>query len=71
VAFSGLLAYGISFMDGVGNYAGGRWIFIFQGIAAVLVAIAAFFTLYDFPEAANFLAAEERAFMVWRLKYQG
>lgn len=24
-AFSGLLAYGISFMDGVGNLAGWRW----------------------------------------------
>jgi MFS family permease len=29
-AFSGLLAYGISFMDGVGGQAGWRWIFILE-----------------------------------------
>lgn len=27
-AFGGILAYGIHFMNGVGNYAGWRWIFI-------------------------------------------
>jgi hypothetical protein len=36
----------------------------------VLVAIAAYFTLHDFPETASFLTEEERAFVVWRLKYQ-
>jgi hypothetical protein len=29
-AFSGLLAYGISFMDGVGHLQGWRWIFIIE-----------------------------------------
>ena len=37
----------------------------------VIVAILAFFTLYDFPETASFLTEEERAFVVFRLKYQG
>jgi hypothetical protein len=37
----------------------------------VLVAILAFFCLYDFPETAGFLTEEERAFVVFRLKYQG
>lgn len=31
----------------------------------------AFFCLYDFPETAGFLTEEERAFVVFRLKYQG
>jgi MFS family permease len=35
------------------------------------VAILAIFTLYDFPETASFLTEEERAFVVFRLKYQG
>lgn len=48
-----------------------RWIFILEGILTVLVAVLAFFTLYDFPETAGFLTEEERAFVVWRLKYQG
>jgi len=70
-AFSGLLAFGISKMDGVGGQEGWRWIFILEGIATVLIAVLAFFVLHDFPETATFLTEEERAFVVYRLKYQG
>jgi MFS family permease len=70
-AFSGLLAYGIAHMDGVGGLEGWRWIFVLEGILTVVVAVLAFFTLYDFPETASFLTEEERAFVVYRLKYQG
>ncbi|KAH8726485.1 major facilitator superfamily domain-containing protein [Phaeosphaeriaceae sp. PMI808] len=69
-AFSGLLAFGIAHMDGVGNLEGWRWIFILEGILTVVVAIIAYFTLCDFPETATFLTEEERAFVVYRLKYQ-
>jgi MFS family permease len=69
-AFSGLLAFGIAHMDGVGNLAGWRWIFILEGLLTVIVAVIAYFTLYDFPETASFLTEEERAFVVYRLKYQ-
>jgi hypothetical protein len=58
-------------MDGVGGYEGWRWIFILEGIATVLVAAAAFFLIYDFPDTASFLTEEERAWVVHRLKYQG
>lgn len=37
----------------------------------MLAAVAAFFLLHDFPETAKFLTEEERAFVVFRLKYQG
>lgn len=70
-AFSGLLAYGISFMDGVGNLAGWRWIFILEGMATVIVAVIAYFVLVDYPETASFLTVEERAFVTYRLKYGG
>lgn len=70
-AFSGLLAFGIAKMDGVGGLEGWRWIFILEGIATVIVAVMSFFLLYDFPETASFLTEEERAFVVFRLKYQG
>ncbi|KAF2224852.1 major facilitator superfamily domain-containing protein [Elsinoe ampelina] len=70
-AFSGLLAYGISFMDGVGNLEGWRWIFILEGIATVLVAFIAFYTLYDYPQTAPFLTIEERIFIVHRLNFDG
>ncbi|KAH8681910.1 MFS nicotinic acid transporter Tna1 [Xylariales sp. PMI_506] len=68
-AFSGLLAFAISKMDGVGGLAGWRWIFILEGMVTVLVAVASFFLLYDFPETATFLTEEERAFVVFRLRY--
>ncbi|WEW56546.1 hypothetical protein PRK78_001992 [Emydomyces testavorans] len=58
-------------MDGVGGYAGWRWIFILEGLCTVLVAAIAFFTIYDFPETAPFLTEREREFVVHRLKYQG
>jgi hypothetical protein len=40
-------------------------------MAQVVVALAAFFILHDFPETATFLTEEERAFVIFRLKYQG
>lgn len=70
-AFSGLLAYGIAHMDGVGGLGGWRWIFILEGILTVVVACLVYLMLYDFPETATFLTEAERAFVVYRLKYQG
>lgn len=45
--------------------------FILEGLLTVIVAIMAFYFLYDFPETASFLTEEERRFVVWRLRYQG
>ncbi|KAL2200817.1 major facilitator superfamily domain-containing protein [Corynascus similis CBS 632.67] len=70
-AFSGLLAFAIGKMDGIGGLHGWQWIFILEGIATVIVAAIAFFALFDFPETATFLTEEERAFVIYRLKYQG
>ncbi|TKA62140.1 hypothetical protein B0A49_09075, partial [Cryomyces minteri] len=71
-AFSGLLAYGIAHMNGVAGLRGWSLSLTSQkGILTVLVACAAYFVLYDFPETASFLTTEERAFVVYRLKYQG
>lgn len=69
-AFSGLLAFAIAKMDGVAGLEGWRWIFILEGIVTVVAAVLAFFILQDFPETATFLTEEERAFVVFRLKYQ-
>lgn len=41
-----------------------------EGLLTVIVAVVAYFVLYDFPETAGFLTEEERAFVVYRLKYQ-
>ena len=37
----------------------------------VVVAVIAFFIMYDFPDTAGFLSIEERAWCAHRLKYQG
>jgi sugar phosphate permease len=70
-AFSGLLAYAIAKMHGVGGLNGWQWIFILEGLLTVVVAICAFFILQDFPDTAGFLTVEEKAWVVHRLKYQG
>lgn len=59
-AFSGLLAYAIHYMDGVGNLASWRWIFILEGIATVLLSSLIFIFLPDDPTRSKWLTASER-----------
>ncbi|ODQ59502.1 hypothetical protein WICANDRAFT_32532 [Wickerhamomyces anomalus NRRL Y-366-8] len=67
-AFSGLLAFAIAKMNGVGGYEGWRWIFIIEGLLTIVVAICSYFLLYDYPETASFFTERERKFVIWRLK---
>ncbi|KAB8238975.1 major facilitator superfamily domain-containing protein [Aspergillus alliaceus] len=69
-AFSGILAYAIAKMDGVGGYAGWRWIFILEGLLTVVVAFIAPFFIHDFPETATFLTDEEREYVLHMLQSQ-
>ncbi|KAF8625350.1 hypothetical protein AX15_005428 [Amanita polypyramis BW_CC] len=69
-AFSGLLAYGISFMSGVGGRLGWSWIFILEGLATIIIGFIAFFVLVDFPVSAKFLTPEERAFVIYQKKLE-
>ncbi|KAF9483280.1 MFS general substrate transporter [Pholiota conissans] len=68
-AFSGLLAFAISFMSGTQGLLGWSWIFILEGIATVAVGLLAFLVLVDFPATAKFLTPEERAFIIHKKKY--
>ncbi len=49
----GLLATGISYMNGVGGYAGWRWIFIIIGLATTLAGIASIWLVQNFPDSAK------------------
>ncbi|UPL03178.1 hypothetical protein LCI18_014112 [Fusarium solani-melongenae] len=48
-AFSGLLAAGITKMDGLGGYEGWRWIFILEGLFTIVLGFSCFFLLVDSP----------------------
>lgn len=54
-------------MDGLGNYAGWRWIFIMEGLLTMVVGAIFFWVLPDFPETAKWITEEERAFIAARL----
>lgn len=59
-AFSGLLAFAIAKMDGVGGRPGWAWIFLLEGIATVLIGVACFFIMPDTPAlSGRWLNAEE------------
>ncbi|KAH8833735.1 MFS general substrate transporter [Flagelloscypha sp. PMI_526] len=63
-AFSGLLAYGISFMHNVRGYQSWRWIFILEGLATVVVGFIAFLVMYDYPTTAKFLTEKEKEYII-------
>lgn len=67
-AFGGILAYGIGFMRGIGGLNGWAWIFIIEGIATVLIGIAAYWFIPNWPTTAKFLSDNERSYLTARLE---
>ncbi|KAM0437827.1 hypothetical protein ACHAPT_002192 [Fusarium lateritium] len=65
-ALSGLLAFGIARMDGVGNLEGWRWIFLLEGIATVIAGVVCYFCLIDDAESSPWLDADEKRFLALR-----
>ncbi|KAM0787530.1 hypothetical protein ACM66B_003601 [Microbotryomycetes sp. NB124-2] len=65
-AFSGLLAYGIGFMDGINGWRGWRYIFLLEGLLTVVVGAVSYFTLVDRPQTAKWLSEDERAWVIYR-----
>ena len=47
--------------------AGWRWLFLLEGLPAILLSVVALFGLPDYPETAKFLTEKERAFLKDRL----
>ncbi|KAL5323649.1 hypothetical protein ACEPPN_008189 [Leptodophora sp. 'Broadleaf-Isolate-01'] len=59
-AFGGILARGISEMNGVGGIAAWAWIFILEGLLSILVSFTAYWVINDYPSTAKFLSDHER-----------
>ena len=55
-------------MAGIRGYNGWRWIFIIEGLATVVLAVIAKFTIVDWPETAKFLNPNERQLLLRRLE---
>ena len=66
--FGGLLASGIAKMDGVQGYSSWRWVFILEGLLTIVLSVAAFFLISDFPEDVQWLTDEEREFVIARAR---
>lgn len=67
-AFSGILAWAIMKMDGIGGLEGWRWIFILEGLATIVVGMACYFFIYNSPKTSKFLTKEEVVYWEWHLK---
>jgi MFS family permease len=66
-AFSGLLAFAIEKMKGIGGKDGWNWIFILEGLVPILCSTCMWFFLPDSPETAKFLHKHEKEFIINRL----
>ncbi|KAI6036300.1 major facilitator superfamily domain-containing protein [Pisolithus microcarpus] len=67
-AFTGLLAAGITHMDGIGGKPGWAWIFFIEGLFTFSFGITSFFIFPRSPETARFLSPEERYYVISKLK---
>ncbi|KEF58316.1 uncharacterized protein A1O9_06242 [Exophiala aquamarina CBS 119918] len=60
-AFSGILSYGLSTLNGTGGLEGWRWIYIVPGLITTVLAFPLWFLISEFPEKAKWLKPEELA----------
>jgi MFS family permease len=66
-SFGGLLAAGIANMDGISGLPGWAWIFILEGLLTIVIGVASFWMVHDFPAEAKFLSKEDKARVLLRL----
>lgn len=68
-AFSGLLAYALGHLDYTWGYRGWRWIYVVEGLLAVIVGLISYFWIHPDPAKVKWLTDEEKEFLVLRHKY--
>ncbi|OBZ85324.1 hypothetical protein A0J61_06624 [Choanephora cucurbitarum] len=71
-AFSGIISGAIAQgLDGVNGMRGWKWLFIIEGLIAVVIGFVGFFVLPDFPHNTRFVQGEMREVAMIRLERQG
>lgn len=70
-AFSGILAYGIIRMDGIGGRPGWAWIFILEGLFTVAFGLASYFLLPSDPLHIKFFNEQQKHYVIAKLKEDG
>ncbi|KXN86821.1 hypothetical protein AN958_09557 [Leucoagaricus sp. SymC.cos] len=70
-AFSGILAFGIIHMNGVGKKAGWAWIFILEGLFTFLFGLVSYFLLPRSPAHAYFFNDDEKNYVLAKLREDG
>ncbi|KAF8210432.1 major facilitator superfamily domain-containing protein [Mycena galopus ATCC 62051] len=66
--FSGIIAYGITFLKGKGGLDSWNWIFIVQGILTVVLAILNHLFIADFPQKNTFLTTKQTNLILLRVE---
>ncbi|KAI8956618.1 putative MFS transporter [Daldinia sp. FL1419] len=71
LATGGIVNFGLNQLDGKGGIAGWRYMFLVQGLIAIVIGFVTFFWIVDFPEEAHrsfwFLTPEEQELAVARI----
>ncbi len=57
----------MTYLDGAGGLRGWQWVFLLEGVPAVVLGVVVFFYLTDRPENAHWLWPEERTWLALRL----
>ncbi|CAJ2509752.1 Uu.00g056520.m01.CDS01 [Anthostomella pinea] len=71
LATGGIVNFGLNQLDGRGGISGWRYMFLVQGLIAMVIGLQTYFWIVDFPELAHrsfwFLTAEEQKLAVARI----
>ncbi|KAI1154991.1 retrograde regulation protein 2 [Nemania diffusa] len=71
LATGGIVNFGLNQLDGRGGLAGWRYMFLVQGLISIVIGLATYFWMVDFPENAHrsfwFLTAAEQELAVARI----
>ncbi|EXJ77325.1 hypothetical protein A1O3_09551 [Capronia epimyces CBS 606.96] len=70
-AVAGLIAYGVSFMNGLRGLSGWRWLFLLEGTPMIVIGVITYFILTDYPQTAKFITEEEREAIIAHLPATG